>query len=62
MSLKPNGRRRDPRRVLISLFILLVSLICFFLTFKDGFRWAWFMISCAVLYFAFAMFKNSNEL
>ena len=61
MTIRNNGQKRDPKRLLSALFLLFVAVICFILTFKNGFRLSWLVISLAVLYLAFAMFKSSNE-
>ncbi len=61
MTIKNNGQRRDPKRILSSLFLLLVGLLCLFFTFRNGFRFAWLIISLAVLYLSFAMFRSANE-
>lgn len=61
MTIRNNGQKRDTRRVLSSVFLLIVGLLCLYFTFNNGFRWAWLMISAAVLYLSFAMFRSSNE-
>lgn len=61
MSIRNNGQKRSPRRILSALFLLFVGIICLILTFRNGFRLSWLVISLAVLYLAFAMFRSSNE-
>ena len=61
MTIRNNGQKRNGRMVLSSLFLLIVGLICLYFTFHNGFRWAWLLISAAILYLSFAMFRNSNE-
>ena len=61
MTIRNNGSKRDPKRILSSLFLLLVALVCFYFTFRNGFRFSWLVISCAVLYLSFAMFRSANE-
>ena len=61
MTIRNNGQKRNTRYVLSSLFLLIVGLICLYFTFHNGFKWAWLMISAAILYLSFAMFRNSNE-
>ena len=61
MTIRNNGHKRDTRRVLSSLFLLIVGLLCLFFTFHNGFRWAWLLISIAIFYLSFAMFRSANE-
>lgn len=61
MTIKSNGSKRDPKRILSSLFLLLVAILCFYFTFRDDFKFAWLIISLAVLYLSFAMFRSANE-
>ncbi|MBQ9014540.1 MAG: hypothetical protein IJ109_00335 [Firmicutes bacterium] len=61
MTIRNNGQRRDPKRILSALFLLVVALICLYFTFNNGFRWSWLVISVALLYLSFAMFRSSNE-
>ena len=61
MTIRNNGQKRDTKYLLSSLFMLIVGLICLYFAFHNGFSWAWLIISLAVLYLSFAMFRNSNE-
>ena len=61
MTIRNNGQRRDPKRILASLFLFIVGLICLYFTFNHGFRWSWLIISVAILYLSFAMFRSANE-
>ena len=46
MTIKNNGQRRNPKYLLSSGFLLVL---------------AWLLISLALFYLSFAMFRNSNE-
>ncbi len=61
MTIKNNGQRRDPKYLLSAGFLLILAIISLYLTFKDNFRWSWMLISLALFYLSFAMFRNSNE-
>ncbi len=61
MTIRNNGQKRNSKYLLSSLFLLIVALICLYFTFSNGFKWAWLLISLAIFYLSFAMFRNSNE-
>ena len=61
MTIKNNGQRRNPKYLLSSGFLLVLAIISMYLTFRDNFRWSWLLISLALFYLPFAMFRNSNE-
>ena len=61
MTIRNNGSRRDPKRILSALFLLAVGLLCLYFAFHTGFSWTWFVIAIVVLYLAFAMFRSANE-
>ena len=61
MTIRNNGQKRDTKRILSSIFLLLIGLGCLYFTFDDGFSWSWLVISIVVLYLSFAMFRSSNE-
>ena len=61
MTIRNNGSRRDPRRILSALFMFAVALLCLYFTFHNGFKWAWLIISLALFYLSFAMFRSANE-
>ena len=61
MSIRNNGTKRDSKRLLGSVFLLFIGLSCMYLTFRNGFRFSWLIISLAVFYLSFAMFRSSNE-
>ena len=61
MTIKNNGQRRDPKLILSSLFLLIVGLICLYIAFRNAWKLSWVLISIAILYLSFAMFRNSNE-
>ena len=61
MTIKNNGQRRNPKDLLSSGFLLVLAIISMYLTFRDNFRWSWLLISLALFYLSFAMFRNSNE-
>ena len=46
---------------LVALFLLFVAIICTVITVKQGFRLSWIVISAAVYFLAFAMFRSANE-
>ena len=45
----------------IGLFLLIIGLICLYISFKDGLRFSWLVISAAVLFLSVRMFASSNE-
>ena len=61
MTIRNNGSKRDPKRILSALFLLFVAIICTVITVKQGFRLSWIVISAAVYFLAFAMFRSANE-
>lgn len=61
MTIRNNGQKRDTKRILSSIFLLIVALLCFYLTFRHGFNFVWLIISLAMLYLSFAMFRSANE-
>ncbi len=62
MSIKNNGRKRDIKYVLASLFLLAVGLVCLYLAVSSGWKLSWTATTIAVLYLSFAMFRNANEI
>ncbi len=61
MTIRNNGQKRDTKRILSSLFLLIIGLICLYISFKDGLRFSWLVISAAVLFLSVRMFASSNE-
>lgn len=61
MTIRNNGQKRDTRRILSSVLLLIVGLFCLYYTFHGGFKWAWLLITAAVFYLSFAMFRSANE-
>ncbi len=62
MSIRNNGRKRDLKYILGSLFLLCIGLLCLYLAASKGWSFSWTVISIAVLYLSFAMFRNANEI
>lgn len=61
MTIRNNGQKRDPKRILSALFLLFVGLACLYITFRKGFDFSWCLISAAIFFLAFAMFRSANE-
>ncbi len=61
MTIRNNGQKRDTKRVLSSLFLLLIALICLYITARNGWKWSWDMITAALFYLSIAMFRSANE-
>ncbi len=61
MTIRNNGNRRDPKLVLSAVFLLAVAIVCLIITIHNGWKWSWILISAAMFYLSFAMFRNSNE-
>ncbi len=61
MTIRNNGQKRDSKRILSSIFLLLIGLVCLYIAISSSKSWAWYVISAAILYLAFAMFRSSNE-
>ncbi len=61
MSFRNNGQKRDFKRVLSALFLLFVGLVCLFIARSQGYKLSWIVISGAIIFLAFAMFRSSNE-
>ena len=61
MTIKSNGSKRDVKRVLSALFLLFVAIACTTVTAKKGFPLSWDVISAAVYFLAFVMFRSANE-
>lgn len=61
MSIRNNGTKRDPKRVLSALFLLFVAIVCSVITVKHDFKISWVIISLAVYFLAFTMFRSANE-
>ena len=61
MSIRSNGSKRDSKRILSALFLLFVAITCTVITAKKGFPLSWDVISAAVYFLAFAMFRSANE-
>jgi hypothetical protein len=62
MSIKNNGRKRDFKYILGSIFLLGVGLLCLYLAVSSGWKIAWTLTTIAVFYLSFAMFRNANEI
>ncbi|MBQ6370642.1 MAG: hypothetical protein IJJ21_03560 [Firmicutes bacterium] len=61
MTIRNNGQKRDVKRVLSALFLLVVGLVCLVIAYRNDWKWSWDIISIAILYLSFAMFRSSNE-
>ena len=61
MSIRSNGSKRDSKRILSALFLLFVAIVCTVITAEKGFPLSWNVISAAVYFLAFAMFRSANE-
>ncbi|MDO5490993.1 MAG: hypothetical protein Q4F96_01145 [Bacillota bacterium] len=61
MSFRNNGSRRTPRYILSSIFLFLIGLACLYIAAQKGFPFAWILISAAVFFLSFSMFRNANE-
>ena len=63
MSFRSNGRKRSPRYIFSSLFLLIVGVICILISAQSHFSTTWSVIVGLVMIFlAVLMFKNANEL
>lgn len=61
MTIRSNGSKRDPKRVLSSLFLLGVGLVCIFLAFRHDFKFSWLIMAGVSFFLSFAMFRSANE-
>ena len=61
MTIKNNGQRRDPKRILSALFLFAVALVALYFTAKRNWLWSWDLITAALFYLSFAMFRSANE-
>ena len=63
MSFRNNGRRRSPKYIFSSLFLVIVGLICVAIAAQSHFSTTWSVIVGLVLIFlGILMFNNANEL
>lgn len=63
MSFRNNGRRRDPKYLFGSIFMIIVGLLCLFTAASTHFSTTWSLIVGVVITFlGLLMFKNANEL
>lgn len=62
MSFRNNGRKRDLKYVLSSLFLLCIGLICLYFAASVGWKIGWVATAAAILFFSLIMFKNANEI
>lgn len=62
MSFRGNGRKRNPKYILSSLFMALVGVISIIMTRTAGWSSYWDIVGIVVLFLAVIMFKNANEL
>lgn len=62
MSFRRNGRKRDPKYVLGSLFMVGVGAICLTMTIASDWARLWDVIGIIIIFFGVLMFKNANEL
>lgn len=61
MTIRNNGQKRDTKRLLSSVFLFIIALVCLYITGKNGWKWSWDMITAALFYLAIAMFRSANE-
>ena len=61
MSFRNNGQKRDIKRVLSALFIFFVGIVCLVITVRNDFKFSWILITAAVFFLSFSMFRSSNE-
>ena len=47
--------------ILSSIFLLLVGLACLYITSRKGVPYSWDLISAAIFFLSFCMFRASNE-
>ncbi len=62
MSFRNNGRKRNPRYILSSLFMLLVGIVVIVLAQTSDWGFHWNVIGGIVIFLGIIMFKNANEL
>ena len=63
MSFRNNGRKRDPKYIFSSVFLIVVGLISLSIAAQSHFSTTWSVIvGLITVFLGILMFKNSNEL
>jgi len=62
MSFRNNGRKRDPKYLLSSIFMIVVGIICLIFSASTTFKSSWNIpVGVIVLFLGIIMLKNANE-
>lgn len=62
MSFRNNGRKRDPKFLLSSIFLFCIGLLCLLFSASTTFKSSWNVpIGIIILFLGIIMFKNANE-
>lgn len=62
MSFRNNGRKRDPKYLISSIFMLIVGIICLFFSAATTFKSSWTLpVGVIITFLGILMFKNANE-
>lgn len=62
MSFRNNGRKRDPKYILSSVFMIVVGALCLAMTMASDWSRVWDVVGIVVMFLGIIMFKNANEL
>lgn len=61
MSFRNNGRKRDPKYLISSIFMVIIGIICILFS-ASSFKSSWNLpVGAIVLFLGIIMFKNANE-